>query len=311
MLKSLVVIAGPTASGKSAMALALARAHQGTIINADASQLYRDLAIVSARPDAAEMAEVPHLLFGTIDGAQAMTAAQWAALAGAAVQAVQASGRLPILVGGTGLYLRTLLSGIAPVPAIDPAIRATVRAMTPEAVRTALESADPAMAARLHRNDRQRNARALEVWQATGRSLLTWQQAPATGGIAAAVTLDRRVITIDRESLGQRIDQRVEAMWAAGARDEVAALAARQLPAGLPVMRAIGVPPLLALLAGEATEAEALARWKLETRQYAKRQATWLRNQFGDWPRFPATGGQGLRGDAAGIDPILARNPDS
>lgn len=288
MLKPVIVIAGPTASGKSALALRLAQQHSGTIINADASQLYRDLAIVSARPDAAEEALAPHRLFGTTDGAQAMTAARWAAMATDAIAEAHAGGRLPVLVGGTGLYLRTLLAGIAPVPAISAEVRAEVRALPTPAVRAALEAQDPAMAARLHANDRQRNARALEVWRATGQSLLAWQQAPASGGIAGTVALDARVIDTDRAALVCRIDQRVEAMWAAGALAEVAALAARRLSADLPVMRSIGVPPLLALLAGEMNEAQALTRWKLDTRQYAKRQATWLRHQFPHWQRVTA-----------------------
>jgi tRNA dimethylallyltransferase len=197
---------------------------------------------------------------------------------------------VPILVGGTGLYLRTLLEGIAPVPEIDRAVRAEVRALMPAEVRALLAREDPVMAARLHANDAQRNARALEVVRATGRSLADWQAAEPEGGLAGAVALEPLVIERPREALVARIDARVEAMWAAGALDEVARLAARGLRADLPVMRAIGVPPLLALIRGEIGEADALARWKLDTRQYAKRQATWLRNQLGGWPRLAAEG---------------------
>ncbi len=284
----LAVIAGPTASGKSALALELAERRGGIIINADASQVYADLAILSARPSPEETARVPHRLFGMLDAACACTAAHWAGLARAEIRHAHAQGRLPILVGGTGLYLRTLLQGIAPVPAVGEAIREAVRALSPTAVRAALEAEDPAMAARLHPNDPQRNARALEVIRATGRSLAAWQAQPDSGGLADAVDLQPLVIDIGREALTARTDARVDAMWQAGALEEAARLAARALPPALPAMRAIGVPPLLALMAGEITQAEALARWKLDTRQYAKRQATWLRNQVGHWPRHPA-----------------------
>lgn len=283
----LAVIAGPTASGKSALALRLAQAENGVLINADASQVYADLQILSARPARHEMALAPHRLFGTEDGATACTAARWATLARAEITAAHAAGQLPILVGGTGLYLRTLLDGIAPVPEIPAGVRAEVRALSPEQARAALEVEDPAIAARLHPHDSQRNARALEVVRATGRSLALWQQAAPEGGLAAEVELRPLVIDIDRETLVGRIDARVEAMWAEGALEEVRQLAARGLAATLPVMRAIGVPPLLALLQGELSQADALVRWRLDTRQYAKRQATWLRNQTGSWPRAP------------------------
>ncbi len=282
------VIAGPTASGKSALALKLAEAENGVLINADASQVYADLSILSARPSAEELARAPHRLFGTIDGAESCTAARWAELARAEIAAAHKAGRLPILVGGTGLYLRTLLEGIAPVPEIPAPVRAAVRALTAEAARAALEVEDPAIAARLHPHDSQRNARALEVIRATGRSLALWQQAPAAGGLLPDVELRAQVIDMPRETLVARIDARIGEMWRAGALEEVRRLAARGLSPALPVMRAIGVPPLLALLAGEVTETEALERWRLDTRQYAKRQSTWLRNQTGGWPRlFP------------------------
>jgi tRNA dimethylallyltransferase len=284
----LVVIAGPTASGKSAHALGLAEARGGVLINADASQVYADLPILSAGPTDAERARAPHRLFGTIDGAVACTAAHWAALARDEIAAAWSAGRVPILVGGTGLYLRTLLEGIAPVPGIDRAVRQQVRALPPAEVRARLEAEDPLMAARLHPNDAQRNARALEVVRSTGRSLADWQAAPPQGGLAGEVMLEPLVIERPRGELVQRIDARVEAMWAAGALAEVERLAARGLSPVLPVMRAIGVPPLMAHLAGASTVEEAIARWKLDTRQYAKRQATWLRNQLSDWPRLAA-----------------------
>jgi tRNA dimethylallyltransferase len=290
--RPLLLFAGPTASGKSAAALAAARARGGVIVNADASQLYADIPLVSAAPGPAELAAVPHRLFGLLDGAVACTAARWAAMARAEIEGLWREGRVPILVGGTGLYLRTLLDGIAPVPRIDAQVREGVRALPPAEARAALEREDPAMAARLHPNDAQRNARALEVVRATGRSLMAWQEAPPQGGLlsqgAAPVALEAHVLDVPRAELVRRIDARVEAMWAAGALDEVRRLDARGLSENLPVMRAIGVPPLRALLHGRLTREAALARWKLDTRQYAKRQATWARNQTGHWPRIAA-----------------------
>lgn len=285
------MIAGPTASGKSALALAEAEARGGVIINADASQLYTDIPVLSAQPGAEEQARVPHRLYGILDAADSASAARWAALARAEIEAAWAAGRLPILVGGTGLYLRTLLDGIAPVPDIPADVRKSVRGLPPAEVRRALEAEDPAMAARLHPRDPQRNARALEVIRATGRSLAQWQGAPRTGGLAGLVQLSPLVIEPPRDLLEARIRSRIAAMLRAGAREEVARLAARNLPPDRPILRAIGVPPLLALLHGEITQAEALARWILDTRRYAKRQATWFRNQAPDWPRETGPGG--------------------
>ncbi len=262
----------------------MAEERGGVIINADASQIYADLAILSARPSAEEMARTPHRLFGTVDGAEAMTAARWAQMARAEIAEAHAKGRLPILVGGTGLYLRTLLDGIAPVPTISAEVRSAVRML--DDPRAALEAEDPAMAGRLHINDRQRNARALEVIRSTGKSLLDWQAAPLEGGLLGEVDLQPLVVKVPRDLLVARIDARVDMMWEMGALGEVERLVARRLSPALPVMRAIGVPPLLSMIAGEMDEAEALQRWKFDTRQYAKRQATWARNQTGDWPRY-------------------------
>jgi len=278
-LKRVALIAGPTASGKSAVALDLARRTKGTIINADASQVYRDLRILSARPTAAEEAEVPHLLFGYRDGAEACSAAEWAKDAAAAIDAVHAAERLPILVGGTGLYLRTLLDGIAPVPPIDPAVRATVRALSSNQAHDALTREDPGAAARLHPNDTARTQRALEVVRSTGRPIAEWQ-ATRTGGLAERVTIDAQLIDRPVAELYARCDARVAAMIEAGALDEVAALLARGLDPALPVMRAIGVPPLADHLAGGLSLDDAVAQVRQDTRNYAKRQRTWLRHQF-------------------------------
>lgn len=283
-----MVIAGPTASGKSAQALRLALGQNAVIINADASQVYADLRIISARPGAADEAAVPHRLFGFLDAADSCTAARWAALARAAIATAHGQGQLPILVGGTGLYLRTLLDGIAPVPEIAPELRAEVRALAAAEVRARLETADPAMAARLDANDRQRNARALEVWLATGQSLHWWQQAPRVGGIGHEVALDAMVLAPPRELLQARIDARIDAMWQAGALAEAQALAARALAPDRPILRAIGVPPLLALVRGELDAAAARERWRIDTRRYAKRQQTWFRHQTPGWRRIAA-----------------------
>jgi tRNA dimethylallyltransferase len=285
-LPRLAVIAGPTASGKSAHALRLAEAENGVVINADASQVYADLDVLSARPSADETAHVPHRLYGVIDGANACSAADWAALAKVEIAAAQAADQLPILVGGTGLYLRTLIDGIAPVPEIDPAVRGEVRALTADAAHAALVREDPAMAARLNRQDRQRIARALEVIRGTRRSLGEWQR-ELTGGIGADVMLDTRVVSLPRAILYARCDARLEAMFNGGAVDEVAALVARGLPADLPVMKALGVAPIAAMLRGDIDRPMALARAQQVTRNYAKRQATWFANQTPGWTRVP------------------------
>lgn len=281
-LPKLALIAGPTASGKSARALQMAREQDGVVINADSAQVYRDLRVLTARPSVKEEAEIPHRLFGYLDGAETCSAARWATDARAAIAQVQAEGRLPILVGGTGLYIRTLLDGIAPVPPIDLAIRAEVRAMPVAEAHRALATLDPPAAARLAPADTARVQRALEVVRATGRTLADWQ-CERTGGIADAVALSSSILLPDRELLFARCDARAAAMFDDGAIDEVAALLAREdLPTDAPIRRAIGVRPIAALLAGTATHDEALAQLRTETRRYAKRQMTWFRHQIPD-----------------------------
>jgi len=282
----LALIAGPTASGKSALAVALAQAvGRAQVVNADASQVYRDLAILSARPTPAEMAGVPHRLFGHVDGCDTYNAARWAADARRALARAWEDEDVPILVGGTGLYLRTLLYGIAPVPDIDPAIRAEVRALPPAEAHAALARLDPSAAERLPPADTARVSRALEVVRATGRTLAHWQQA-REGGIASEVALFPLVLLPPREWLRARCDARLEAMFEAGAAEEVAALIARGLGPELPVMRAIGVQQVAQWLQGQTTREEALERAQAATRQYAKRQYTWFRHQPPqDWPR--------------------------
>lgn len=278
-----VVIAGPTASGKSAVALDLAERIGGTIVNADASQLYADLRVLSARPSVVDEARVPHALYGVIDGIDTCSAARWAELACAALAASLAAGRMPIVTGGSGLYIRALLDGVAAIPPIDDTIRREVRALAPTAARAALAAADPEAAARL--TDPQRVARALEVIHSTGRTLADWQSAPVSG-LAAVADVRGFVVDRPRAELHARIDTRLDAMFTGGALDEVAALVARKLPTGAPVMKAHGVPHLAAALRGELTLAEAVERTRFDTRHYAKRQQTWFRNQTPAWTRL-------------------------
>jgi len=282
-LPPLALIAGPTASGKSALAMALADLVPSVIINADSMQVYADLRMVTARPSVTDEARHPHALFGHIDGAQACSAAHWASDARVAIAEAHVANRLPILVGGTGLYIRTLLDGIAPVPDIDPAIRADIRTMPVAEAYVALTRDDPQAAACLAPADTTRVARALEVVRSTGRTIKSWQTV-RSGGIADHVRLVPTILIPPRDWLASSCDARFDAMFAEG-REEVAALMARGLDPALPVMRAIGVAEIAGFLAGTLTEAEACAAGRLATRQYAKRQFTWFRRQSpADWP---------------------------
>jgi tRNA dimethylallyltransferase len=284
ILPPLALIAGPTASGKSALAMALAELTPSVIINADSMQVYRDLRIVTARPSEAEEARAPHQLFGYIDGAEACSAARWAADAKLVITEAHAVGRLPILVGGTGLYIRTLLDGIAPVPAIDPVVRAEVHAMAISDAYAALQREDTAAAAQLAPADIARVMRALEVVRSTGKPLSDWQGA-RTGGIAGEVRLVPMILLPPRDWLAGRCDARFTTMFKQG-QDEVAALMKRGLGPALPVMRAIGVPQIMAYQRQKLLESDAKEAGKLATRQYAKRQFTWFRRQLPeDWPR--------------------------
>ncbi len=299
----LALIAGPTASGKSALALRLAEARDGTVINADSAQVYCDLAVLSARPSAEEEARVPHRLYGTRDGGDACSAADWAADAKQAIAEAHAAGRLPVLIGGTGLYVRTLLEGMAPVPDIDRDVRAAVRAMPVAEAHAALAHEDPEGAARIRPTDTTRTARALEVMRSTGRPLGAWQQA-RTGGIGADVRLAPLILLPPRDWLYSRCDQRFESMFSDEGLAEVAALLARNLPPLAPVMRAIGVREIAAYLRGELTRAQALEAGRTATRQYAKRQFTWFNRQPpAEWPRFH----EPLEGEA--VDDALAQFP--
>lgn len=284
------LIAGPTASGKSACAVSLAqmlarRGIDSVVINADSAQVYADLQILSARPAIDEMAGVTHRLFGSWDGGLACSAADWAAQARTEIAAAHAQGAVPILVGGTGLYLQTLLYGIAPIPSIDPAIRAAVRGLPVADAYAALRDEDPDRATKLAPTDTARVIRALEVIRSTGQPLSVWQREPH-GGLDAEVTLYPLVLLPPRDWLYERCNRRFAAMLECGAITEVAALLKRKLDPVLPVMRAIGVPEITALLEGRADFADTLACGAQATRNYAKRQFTWFRNQSpADWPR--------------------------
>lgn len=265
------------------------------VVNADSAQVYRDLPVLSAAPAASELSRAEHRLYGYLGGAQAGSAADWAARAKKEIADVHASGRLPILVGGTGLYVRTLLDGIAPVPAIDPAIRKNVREAPVERNRSQLAQLDPETAARLGPADTIRIARALEVFLSTGRTLAQWQK-QREGGIADAVELRPLILLPPRDWLYARCDERFGTMVEHGAVEEVKALLARKLDPNLPVMRAIGVAEIASYLAGEQTLDEAIAAGQQATRRYAKRQYTWFAHQPPEnWPRFtePLEGANG------------------
>ena len=285
-LPQVALIAGPTASGKSALALALAERTGGVILNADSAQLYHDLPILSAAPSPAERQRAEHRLYGVRDGADPCSAAAWAELARTEIAALHAAGQLPILVGGTGLYLRTLLDGIAPVPPIDPAIRAAVRAAGVAENLAALTPLDPCAAARLNPGDSTRIARALEVVRSSGRTLAEWQEQRG-GGISGSITLTPLILLPPREWLIERCDRRFAEMVERGALGEVGALLDRGLDPDLPVMRAIGVRELGAVIDGTTTRDQAVAAGQSATRRYAKRQYTWFANQPPpEWPRW-------------------------
>jgi tRNA dimethylallyltransferase len=289
--KAVALIAGPTASGKSDLAVELAleverRGGRTVVINADSAQVYRDLGVLSARPSEAEMRGIEHRLFGVWDGADPCSAVDWAEAAKREIKSAHATGALPILVGGTGLYVRTLLDGIAPVPAISPRLRREVRSYPVDMAYMLLQLKDPERAAALDPRDQTRVARALEVVFSTGKPLAHWQ-AQRVGGISEAVELFPVVLLPDRDWLYARCDLRFERMLERGAVDEVAALLARDLSPDLPVMRAIGVPEIAGFLRGERSGEETLARGQQATRNYAKRQYTWFRRQPPeDWHRI-------------------------
>ncbi len=281
--KPVALIAGPTASGKSELAVLLALAlekqgRRGVVVNADSAQVYAELRILSARPTAEEMRGIEHRLFGAWDGGTSCSAADWAAAARLEIENLHADGAIPILCGGSGLYIRTLLEGIAPIPGISAHVRDEVRGLSTEDAYAALLQEDAGRAAQLNPGDSQRIARALEVVRSTGKSLDVWQD-EKTGGIGETIELHPLILLPQREWLYQRCDKRFELMLERGAIAEVEALLARNLSPELPVMRAIGVQEITAMLRGEMTRDEAVAAGQQATRNYAKRQYTWFRRQ--------------------------------
>ena len=288
---SAVLIAGPTASGKSALALRLAERLGGTIANADSMQVYRDLRVITARPLPAEEARVPHRLYGHVDAAINYSTGQWLRDVAAVLEELRAKGRRPILVGGTGLYFKALAVGLAAVPPIPSEIRAQVRRRIAQqgapALHSELSKLDPLTAGRITANDRSRISRALEVVLATGRPLSDWHRE----GLPPLVDASRAAkvfVTCERGELVARIERRFASMLANGALDEVRALTARNLDPMLPAMKAHGVPWLIRHLKDEIPLAEAAAGGVMDTRRYAKRQLTWFRHQMQDWPWVPA-----------------------
>lgn len=279
----LIVLAGPTASGKSDLALRLAERAGGMVVNADALQLYRELAVLTARPDAAALARVPHRLYGILAGEDAGSAGIWLDRVRSVLAEAAERGRTPIVTGGTGFYIETLLEGIAPIPDVPTEIRAEVRALGRTAgatgLRAALAGDDPGMAASLPPMDLQRLMRALEVVRATGRSLAWWQAQPRER-LDLPQPIRAVALVPPRAELYARIERRFEGMIAAGALDEVRALRALELPADAPVMKAVGVPELAAVIDGRLTLEEARTKAVVATRRYAKRQYTWLRHRL-------------------------------
>ena len=275
-----LLVAGPTASGKSALALAIAERIGGTVINADSMQVYRELRVITARPSPEEEARVPHRLYGVRPAAEAASAAWWRGEALAAMAEARSAGRLPILCGGTGMYFATLTQGLSDIPPVPGPAREEARRLLaeagPAALHARLAAVDPATAARLRPSDSQRIARAYEVWRGTGRGLAEWQAGGGTGPAPWAFA----AILIDppRDALRAAIALRWQAMLAAGALGEVRALAAQGLDPALPAMRAHGVPELAAHLAGRLSLEDASRRAILNTGQYTKRQATWFRH---------------------------------
>ena len=278
-----VLIAGPTASGKSALALELALATGGIVVNADSMQVYRDLRIITARPTEDEEARAPHRLYGHVDAAVNFSAGAWVADAAKALGEARAEGRLPIFIGGTGLYFKALTAGLSVVPPIPAEVREDVRARLErngaEALHAELARRDPQAAERLNLRDRTRIARALEVVEATGRSLLDWHR-EGQPPLLPKDSFRAVFLAPERDALYARIDARFDAMLAAGALQEIERLAARQLDPLLPAMKAHGVPALIRHLRGELSLEQAATIGRADTRHYAKRQFTWFRHQL-------------------------------
>ena len=286
-LRKVLILMGATGTGKSALALELAERVPAVIINADAMQMVRELRIITARPSDADMRRAEHALYGVLPATEPTSVARWLELVTPVITHAWAEKKLPLLVGGTGMYIKALIEGLAKVPPIPACVRNAVRAMDHSVRLAELSVCDPAMAARLKPGDTQRVARALEVMRATGVSLAQWQVQRAAPMLTAAQYY-LYALTLPRTELYQRLDARFLAMLDAGAIDEVAALEKLNLPADTPILRAHGVPELRALLSGHMSRTDAVEKAQQNTRNYAKRQMTWLRNQMPDTCSIPA-----------------------
>lgn len=289
-VENAILITGPTASGKSALAVELAKRHDGAVVNADSMQVYDTLRVLTARPSEEEMQGVPHHLYGHVPAGAGYSTGAWLRDVSALLPALRAAGQLPVFVGGTGLYFKALTGGLSEMPDIPEVLREDLRTRLveegPGALYLELCDADPAMAASLNRQDGQRIVRALEVIKATGRSIADFQV--RSGPVVIDADEARKIVVLpDRAVLHARINGRFEKMLQQGAEDEVKALLALDLPAEAPVMKAIGVSQIAAMLKGEMTRDEVLEKGAAATRQYAKRQMTWFRNQMDEsWERL-------------------------
>ena len=285
-----ILITGPTASGKSALALELAKQHGGAIINADSMQVYDTLRVLTARPSHDEMEGVPHFLYGHVPAGASYSTGDWLREAAVLIEDLKVKGVLPVIVGGTGLYFKALTGGLSDMPGVPEEIRNDLRRRLveegPEALHSELGSRDPDMAGRLNPQDGQRILRALEVLEATGRSILSFQG--QTGPMIINPARARKIVVLpDRKILHDRINRRFEKMLDIGAVEEVEALLALGLSPEMPVMKAIGVSQIAAMLVGDMTRAEMIEKASAATRQYAKRQMTWFRNQMDEsWERI-------------------------
>ena len=296
--ESAILIAGPTASGKSALALELAEKLGGVIINTDSMQVYRDLCILTARPSEADEARVPHRLYGMLDACEPFSVGAWLSHAERTLFDLEQSGQVPIFLGGTGLYFKALTEGLSPIPDVPDDVEHNAAALLDEigwdGLHQRLAAIDPFTAQRLAANDRQRLLRAWSVWDATGRSLADWHNERTPALVPSPG--HKIMIAPERAWLYERINQRFDHMVAEGALEEVKQLAARSLSPRLPAMRALGVPHFMAALAGEMALDEAIAKAKTATRRYAKRQMTWFRNQMMSWETISAQDSESLKG---------------
>lgn len=285
--EDIILIAGPTASGKTSASIEAAQANDAVIINADSMQVYEDLQIVSARPSKEEISQAPHYLFGHKSGSEPYSVAHWLDDVRPLFEQFSLQKRKMIFVGGTGLYFNALLEGMSPMPDIDETIRQKIRAMEDVASEDLHKMLDEQAARELRPSDRQRIKRALEVYQSTGKSIIDWQAEKGVPLIPDEMSVRKFLVMPPRATIHERINMRFDQMVAEGALEEIEALLKKNFPKTAPVMKAIGVPQLAAHLSGEMNLEEAIEKAKAATRQYAKRQSTWFNNSFGEgWEKF-------------------------